>query len=102
MQSSNPTKYNIVSRAIYYVASLLRSTLSSGDKDYTNTHKVYSIWFCTHDIKVEKYEEIKDRYVHRYKIGRRYDDIGKFAIDEAADLMEVVMIELRGLRKGKE
>lgn len=45
--------YNLISRAVYYGASLLRSTVPSGDTKYTDIHKVYSIWFCNGNIKFD-------------------------------------------------
>ena len=34
--------YNLISRAVYYGASLLRDTVPAGDTEYTNIHKVYT------------------------------------------------------------
>lgn len=58
--SENVLGYNLISRAVYYGASLLRSTVPAGDTKYSNIHKVYSIWFCNGNIKFDiDYNELK-------------------------------------------
>ena len=70
--------YNLISRAVYYGASLLRSTVPSGDTKYTDIHKVYSIWFCNGNIKFDtNYDEVKHEYIHRYGMRRFYSDVTK-------------------------
>jgi hypothetical protein len=75
--------YNIISRGIYYEASLLRDTVSAGDTKYNNIHKVYSIWFCANNLKLDLYNEdaIMNDFIHRYNFGRHYKKISKVAID---------------------
>lgn len=93
--------YNIVSRAVYYAASLLRNTITADNKDYSQIHKVYSIWFCKNDIfSEEERTGLYDKgYIHRYKMLRAYypsikGTKGEWIYDKNADLMEVVMLEL--------
>lgn len=100
MQTSKPSAYSIISRAIYYGASLLRDTVPAGDTDYTNIHKVYTIWFCTVNLKLKEYDEVKDKYIHRYGFRRFYDGVPKTAIPEKeADLIEAVIVELPKMKK---
>ncbi len=92
--------YNLVSRAIYYGASLLRSTVPAGDTNYTGIHKVYSIWFCGGNLKLKEYNGTEGRYVHRYGLRRFYDNLDGFVPAESfADLIEVVLIELKKLKE---
>lgn len=100
--------YNVVSRAVYYGASLLRNTVPARDTKYTGIHKVYSIWFCAKPIKFDTSNEqlaggngellktLNSEYVHKLRIHRSYDDIrGKTVEPEpATDLMEIDIIEL--------
>lgn len=100
--------YNVVSRAVYYGASLLRNTVPARDTKYTGIHKVYSIWFCAKPIKFDISNEqlagdngellktLNNEYVHKLRIHRSYDDIrGKTVEPEpATDLMEIDIIEL--------
>lgn len=68
MQNDTSTKslgYNLISRAIYYGADLLRKTVPAGSENYADMHKVYSIWFCSNNLDVEVYSEVADRYVYR-------------------------------------
>ena len=99
--SEKALEYNIVSRAVYYAAALLRNTITADNKDYSQIHKVYSIWFCKNDIfREEERTSIYDKgYIHRYKMLRAYNPPskglkGEWKHDVNADLMEVVMIEL--------
>ena len=93
MQTSKPSTYSIISRAIYYGASLLRDTVPAGDTEYTNIHKVYTIWFCTMNLNLTEYAEVKDKYIHRYGLRRFYDGTPKTAIPEKeADLIEAVIV----------
>ncbi len=99
--SEKTLDYNIVSRAVYYAASLLRNTITADNKDYSQIHKVYSIWFCKNDVfSEEERTGLYDKgYIHRYKMLRAYypsikGDKGEWVYDKNADLMEVVMLEL--------
>ena len=96
---SSKKSYNMVSRAVYYTAHLLKNTIRRGD-NYDKLHKVYSIWFCdfTLNDEIEMYEEIKNRPIHHYRMGRHYTDINKASIDDAGDLMEAVMVELEKMK----
>lgn len=93
--------YNIVSRAVYYGASLLRDTVPAGDTKYTNIHKVYTIWFCNDKIKFDTTpnEIIEKEYIHRYGIRRFYSDIETHVVsaEKSSDLIEVVLVELKKL-----
>lgn len=98
--SEGTLKYNLISRAIYYGASLLRNTVPAGDTEYTGIHKVYTIWFCAHNLALEMYDEIEGQYIHRYGFRRFYDGIDKTVKPEPfADLIEVVLVELEKLKK---
>lgn len=105
MQTTTSTTvlgYNLVSRALYYVASLLRSTVAANDTKYEGIHKVYTIWFCTKNIKFDTTpdERIKEQYIHRLGIRRFYPDI-EFKVvgpEPSSDLMEVVLVELSKLK----
>lgn len=101
MQTSKPKEYSLISRAIYYGASLLRNTVPAADTNYTNIHKVYSVWLCTKDIINETVIEIQNRYIHRYNMRRNYPDITDKVCkaEDEADLIEVIIIELNKLRK---
>jgi hypothetical protein len=92
--------YNIISRGVYYGASLLRDTVPAGDTKYSNIHKVYSIWFCANNLNLDLYSEkaIENEFIHRYNFGRHYKKIGKVAIDKEADLIEVTFVELQKLK----
>lgn len=98
MQTSTSHKalgYDLISRAIYYGASLLRDTVPAGDTKYTNIHKVYSVWFCSKSPEIFMYNEIKDRFIHRYGIRRFYEGIDKTVPAELnSDLIEVVIVDL--------
>lgn len=111
MQNSTSGKalgYNVVSRAVYYGASLLRNTVPARDTKYTGIHKVYSIWFCAKYVRFDISNEqlaggdgellktLNDEYIHKLRIHRSYDDIrGKTVEPEhATDLMEIDIIEL--------
>ena len=109
MQNKFKTKKpNTISRAVYYAASGLRETVAAGDKEYTNMHKVYTIWLCAEQVVFHNgidasyiYENYGMRYAykHRFRMSRFYDELPcKFdTMDEEADLMEVVMIDLKVL-----
>lgn len=43
MQKSSSVDYSLVSRGIYYAASILRDTLDANNRNYKNIHKVYSL-----------------------------------------------------------
>lgn len=111
MQNSTSGKvlgYNVVSRAVYYGASLLRNTVPARDTKYTGIHKVYSIWFCAKSVQFDISNEqlaggdgellktLNDEYIHKLRIHRSYDNIrGKTVEPEhATDLMEIDIIEL--------
>ena len=90
--------YSILSRAIYYGATLLRDTVPAGDTKYTNIHKVYTIWLCMeniHDFDIQ-IPELEGQYIHRYNIRRFYDDFPEHAVkaEKKTDLMEVILVEL--------
>lgn len=100
MQRSNPSEYNIISRAVLYAASLLKMSLKNSGQ-YSDLHKVYSVWLCDFIFKeneLKHYDEIKNEAIHRYRMCRHYEDISKSSYDEAADLMEVVIVELPKLK----
>lgn len=92
---------NTISRAVYYGASLLRDTVSAGDTDYANLHKVYTIWLCRHDLKfldgsrdIRKcFGEDKFIYRHRYNLFRNFDEVSDqvMVVERESDLIEVVM-----------
>lgn len=95
--------YDLVSRAIFYAAAMLRNTITADNKDYSQIHKVYSIWFCKKDVinKIGN-PEVDNNYMHRYKILRAYEPSevipkGLYVFDKKADLMEVILIELSQL-----
>lgn len=93
MQNKNETR--LIQRAIYYGASLLRDTVPSGDRGYSNIHKIYTIWFCNFNIKLNRYGILDYKYIHRYGMRRYYDDIpDKVANDIEADLINVTLVEL--------
>lgn len=100
--SENVLGYNLISRAVYYGASLLRSTVPAGDTKYSNIHKVYSIWFCNGNIKFDiDYNELKNEYIHRYGMRRFYSDIENQVVkaEKSSDLMEIVLVELKKLKE---
>ena len=104
--SSTALQYELVSRAVYYAAALLRNTITADNKDYSQIHKVYSIWFCKNDIlnQSERTGTLDKEFVHRYKMLRTYNppaegSKGEWKYDARADLMEVVMIELNRISK---
>lgn len=88
--------YSLVSRAVYYGASLLRDTVPAGDTKYENINKVYTIWFCAEDLGLIEYIQSKGKYLHRYGIRRFYDDCKHMyaPVEKESDLIEVIMIEL--------
>lgn len=91
--------YNLISRAVYYGASLLRDTVSAGDSKYKGIHKVYSVWLCNERLPdLWSKEEVKERYVHTYSIWRKYEDHKYVYRDKEADLMQIVMVKLPKLR----
>ena len=113
MQQSVSSKYSEISRGIYYAASMLRDTVhrSAG---YEDIHKVYSIWVCSKNCIPMTHPEDPGQYYYRhsYRILRTYrknealalrntDEKArkviadnKYSLDEQADIMEVVFIEL--------
>lgn len=58
--------YNIISRAIYYGASVLRDTVKAGDTKYSGIHKVYTIWLCAKNLNLEMYDDKKYSCIHKY------------------------------------
>jgi len=92
MQKDKPTEYKLVTRAIYYAASLLRDTLANAEK-YAGIHKVYSVWLCDFDFLDSK------KYVHKYNMFRNYHENGIYIYEKDidADLIEVLFIELTKL-----
>ena len=89
------TKPTLNRRAIYYAASLLRNTVTRGDKNYENMHKIYSIWLCNDKITIEKRKQTESKYIHKIKMHVSYDDIPDEVIyDRDYDFMEVVLVEL--------
>lgn len=99
MQKDKP-KYDVVNRAMYYAASLLRGTITNSANNYNNIHKVYSIWFCRDNIIEDKLGLADSYYRHTYRMMRHYRNCEKYnsnisIIDKNADLMEVVFIELK-------
>ncbi len=92
--------YNIISRAVYYSASLLRDTVPAGDSEYKGMHKVYSIWFCDASLPdLQRIPELKERCVHTYSIWRGYHEWEYLYKDKNADLMQIVMVELPKLKE---
>ena len=94
MQKDKPSEYSLVTRAVYYAASMLRDTLASAEK-YAAVHKVYSVWLCNFDILDV------DRYVHKYNMVRNYceNEVYIYEKDIDADLMEVIFVELSKIAK---
>lgn len=94
--SKSALGYNLVSRAVYYAASLLRGTVPPGDSKYTDIHKVYSIWFCDGRLDIPVVPELGYHPIHKYGLRRSYDEVPDKAVkaEEPADLMEVIMVEL--------
>lgn len=91
--------YNLVSRAIYYGASLLRDTVPASDTKYEHIHKVYTIWFCAEELELVQYIQSAGKYIHRYGMRRFYDDtVGTdkmyAPVEKEADLIEVILVEL--------
>lgn len=92
--------YSLVSRAVYYGASLLRDTVSAGDSSYVGIHKVYSVWLCNENLPgLQLKDELKERYIHTYSIWREYEDCAYVCKDKNADLIQVVMVELPKLKE---
>lgn len=93
-------EYNLISRAVYYGASLLRDTVPAGDSSYAGIHKVYTVWLCSNELSdLGLKDELKERYVHTYSIWREYENHNYLYRDKNADLMRVVMIELPKLKE---
>jgi predicted transposase/invertase (TIGR01784 family) len=99
IQKEKPSEYKIVTRGIYYSASLLRDTLENAEK-YANIHKVYSVWLCNFDFLDDKSKH-NDKYVHKYNMFRNYLENGRYIYekDVDADLIEVVFVELTKLKE---
>lgn len=92
--------YNLISRAVYYGALLLRDTVAPGDTDYKGIHKVYSVWLCNESLpELSCRDAVKNRYVHTYKLWRGYEEYKYVYTDKCTDLIEIVIIELPRLRK---
>lgn len=89
-------EYNVISRAVYYGASLLRDTVPAGDNKYTGIHRVYTIWLCNEELPRSYASE---RYMHTYSLWRGYEGHNVVYRDNAADLIRVVMVELSKLKK---
>lgn len=98
--------YNIISRAIYYGATLLRGTVPAGDTKYRGIHKVYTIWLCMNNLgdmgqlpngKIQP--ELRTKPIHKYNFRRSYDDIPSMVVgkEPESDLIEVIMIEVKKL-----
>lgn len=98
--------YNIISRAIYYGATLLRGTVPAGDTKYKGIHKVYTIWLCMNNLgdmgqlpngKIQP--ELRAKPIHKYNFRRSYDDIPSMVVgkEPESDLIEVIMIEVKKL-----
>lgn len=112
-EMQNKTKnlgYDIVSRAIYYGATLLRDTLSARNTKYSQMHKVYTVWLCGNNIEslqglpgdnIETKNLFKDQYIHRFGIRRFYDAYPNQIVppEREADLMEIVIVELSKIRR---
>lgn len=104
MQKDYNVKYPMVSRAMYYAASLLRNSLSTGDA-YTNSNKVYTIWFCGKNEINNLHEDETNIWIHRYSMLRCHtsaqlgtkDCEGRWYYDPDADLMTVIMIDISKL-----
>lgn len=89
------TKPDLNRRSVYYAASLLRNTVTRGDKNYENMHKVYSIWLCNDKVTIERRKDTEDRYIHKIKMHVSYDDMpDQIIYDRDYDFMEVVLVEL--------
>lgn len=92
--------YDLISRAVYYGASLLRDTVPSGDSRYTGIHGVYTIWLCNEKLPgLHAQDSLGEQYMHTYSIWRGYAGHGHVYKDAAADLIKVVMVELPKLKK---
>lgn len=104
MQKEKPSEYSLVTRGMYYIASMLRDTIKSREK-YQDIHKVYSIWIC--DCKpIHDSDEpaIRERYVHKYRPMRVYSqadgyETDEYIYDKNADIMELVFIELKKIKE---
>ena len=93
-------EYNLISRAVYYGASLLRDTVPAGDSSYAGIHKIYTVWLCNKELSdLCLKAELKERCVHTYSIWREYENHDHLYRDKNADLMRVIMIELPKLKK---
>lgn len=97
MQTTNSSR--IIPRGLYYGASLLRDTVAKGDRTYENIHKVHSIWFCNFKFSesvINRSDEIKDTFIHRYKLCRDYPNSAEKRVfnDSIADLINVTFVEL--------
>lgn len=101
-QKTDPKQlgYDIVSRAIYYGASALRSTVSQGDTKYVGICKSYSVWFCSNSLDLSEIGNTQKGYKNIFKIARTHDDINLVEVNGANyDLIEIVMIDLPKLCK---
>lgn len=109
MQNVVNTPYDLISRAIYYGASLLQSTVGAGDTNYTGISKVYSIWLCANSLpnlacndKGDRLEGglIGQQAIHRFGIRRFYRELpGKVVeAEKSSDLIEVVIVELNKIQ----
>jgi hypothetical protein len=96
MQGVKPKEYKLVTRGIYYGASLLRDTLKTTEK-YENIHKVIVVWLCNFELLDTPTH--RDRYVHNYNFFRNYQENGGiiYEKDPDADMIEVIFIELKKL-----
>lgn len=92
------SEYSLVSRGIYYAASLLRDTITRVGA-YSSMHKVISIWICNGVLMAGPGSS---EAIHKYRILRTYDEIpydgtllknGSYR-DPDGDLLEVIFIEL--------
>ena len=56
---------------------------------------VYSIWLCDDTIRIKRWPETEDKYIHKLNMRISYHNIDNRAgYDEDCDFMEVVLIEL--------
>lgn len=101
MQRNKPSKYNIISRAIYYGARILSNILSSSE-NYNELHKIYSIWFLNFNYFKDDNEPMHSIGMRSFicsdsvLLNKEIDNVNniEYSYLEQADLVEVVFIEL--------
>ena len=98
VQNTYYDKYPMTKRMVYYGARLLcdQHTKDQKNEDYTNLHKVFSIWVCT-DVKGSKQNSIT-----RFSLTPQHI-IGKAKFKKANyDLLEIIVIGLGNNKDSKD